>query len=160
MWAIDQIFPVLPISHLNKKPDRRVILHDLTCDSDGCVDLYVNEHGVESTLPLPEYQPNEPYYLGIFLVGAYQEILGDLHNLFGDTNSIHVELNEQGSFDLLQPEQGDSVREVLQYVHFDCEKLINSYRQQMEHACLSKKEKKTYLQELEIGMQGYTYFES
>jgi len=159
VWAIDQIFPILPLGNLDKVPERRAILHDLTCDSDGCVDLYVNEHGIETTLPLPNYNEKEPYYLGVFLVGAYQEILGDMHNLFGDTNSIHVERQEDGSYTLLKPEIGDSVREVLQYVHFECQTLVDSYRRQMEQAHLTAEEKQYYLEELELGMQGYTYFE-
>lgn len=158
-WAINQIFPIIPVNGLTTKPDRRGVLQDITCDSDGKVDGYVDSQGVESTLPLVQFNPQKPYYLGIFLVGAYQEILGDMHNLFGDTNSVHVELTENGGYQLVQPVEGDTVTDVLRYVHFDASELLQSYRGQMSQANLSQQERQMYLEELRNGLQGYTYLE-
>jgi arginine decarboxylase len=158
-WAIDQVFPIMPLSGLDQKPDKRATLHDITCDSDGRVDVYVDGEGVESTLPLLAYQPDQPYLLGIFLVGAYQEILGDLHNLFGDTHSVHVEILPDGSYQLVHPAQGDKVEDVLRYVHYDHKELLASYKKQFARAKLTKAEAKNYLQILEEGLQGYTYLE-
>lgn len=158
-WAIDQIFPIMPLSGLEKKPDTRAILQDITCDSDGRVDYYVDGEGVESTLPLASYQPDQPYLLGIFLVGAYQEILGDLHNLFGDTHSVHVEMLPKGGYQLLHSAKGNKVEDVLRYVHFDHEELLNSYRSQFARAKLTPKEAESYMEALEEGLQGYTYLE-
>ena len=134
-------------------------MQDITCDSDGKVDGYVDSQGVESTLPLVQFNPQKPYYLGIFLVGAYQEILGDMHNLFGDTNSVHVELTENGGYQLVQPVEGDTVTDVLRYVHFDASELLQSYRSKMAQANLSTLQRQTYLEELRNGLQGYTYLE-
>ncbi|MDF3054665.1 MAG: arginine decarboxylase [Gammaproteobacteria bacterium] len=158
-WAIDQVFPIMPLSGLDQKPDTRVILQDITCDSDGRVDLYLDGEGVESTLPLVSYRPDEPYLLGIFLVGAYQEILGDLHNLFGDTHSVHVESLPDGGYQLMHPAQGDKVEDVLRYVHYDHEELLASYKEQFARAKLTKEDAETYLKALEEGLQGYTYLE-
>lgn len=159
-WAIDQVFPILPLSGLNKPPLQRGILHDITCDSDGRIDLYVNNYGLDSTLSLLPYDPAEPYLLGIFMVGAYQEILGDLHNLFGDTHSVHVELVEDGGYKLTQAIEGDTVEFTLGYVNFNRNQLIRSYREQLEKkAGLSDGERADYLNDLTKGLQGYTYFE-
>src|SRR3989338_7255953 len=158
-WAINQIFPIIPVNGLTTKPNHRGVLQDITCDSDGKVDNYVDSQGVESTLPLVPFNPLKPYYLGIFLVGAYQEILGDMHNLFGDTNSVHVELTENGGYQLVQPVEGDTVTDVLRYVHFDASELLQSYRSQMAQANLSQQERQMYLEELRNGLQGYTYLE-
>ena len=158
-WAIDQVFPILPLTGLEQVPDRRVILQDLTCDSDGCIDYYIDGQGLETTLPLPAYKPGQPYWLAMFLVGAYQEILGDMHNLFGDTDSVNVVLEEDGSYRLEQPTSGDLVKDVLRYVHFDPEALIRSYQKQLEESSLSEPAKKNYLAELIAGMHGYTYLE-
>jgi len=159
-WAIDQIFPVIPLNRLNEPPTRRAVLQDITCDSDGRLDLYVDGEGIDSTLPLHPPRENEPYLLGIFLVGAYQEILGDMHNLFGDTDSVHVELMPDGSHRLLQPQRGDTVDSVLRYVHFNADELLASYRAKIGHAkALSVKNRETYLAELAEGLQGYTYLE-
>jgi arginine decarboxylase len=112
IWAIDQIFPILPLHRLDEIPASRNVLQDLTCDSDGAIHLYVDREGIESTLPLPPYRSGEPYLLGIFLVGAYQEILGDMHNLFGDTDSVNVTVDADG-FRLSGPARGDTVASVL-----------------------------------------------
>ncbi|MEX0870979.1 MAG: biosynthetic arginine decarboxylase, partial [Aquisalimonadaceae bacterium] len=127
VWAIDQIFPILPLARLDERPTARATVQDLTCDSDGCIQYYVDGEGIESTLPLPPYRPGEPYLLGIFLVGAYQEILGDMHNLFGDTDSVNVELTDDG-YTLTGALRGDSVETVLRYVQFDRDSLLAAYR--------------------------------
>jgi arginine decarboxylase len=159
-WAIDQIFPVVPLNRLNEPPTRRAVLQDITCDSDGRIDLYVDSEGIDSTLPLHPLRANEPYLLGIFLVGAYQEILGDMHNLFGDTDSVHVELMADGRHRLLQPLRGDTVDSVLRYVHFNADDLLLSYRAKIERASsLTGKNRELFLTELSEGLKGYTYLE-
>jgi len=159
-WAIDQVFPILPLSGLDKMPDNRGILHDITCDSDGRIDLYVNNFGLDSTLSLSLPTPNEPYLLGIFMVGAYQEILGDLHNLFGDTHSVHVELTDDGGYKLTQALEGDTVESALGNVNFNRSHLIRSYREQLEKkADLTYQEREEFFNDLTRGLQGYTYFE-
>lgn len=158
-WAINQVFPILPISGLDEKPNEHGILHDITCDSDGRIDTYVNNYGLENTLLLAPYNPEDPYLLGIFLVGAYQEILGDLHNLFGDTNSIHVELKEDGTYELTHAMEGDAVESTLRYVDFDSNDLIQSYEKQLLKAQLSSAESGEFLNDLQTGLRGYTYFE-
>jgi arginine decarboxylase len=159
-WAIDQIFPVMPLNRLDEAPSRYAILQDITCDSDGRVDLYVNAEGVDTTLPLHPPKPNEPYLIGIFLVGAYQEILGDLHNLFGDTDSVHVEVLPDGSHRLVAPRRGDTVDSVLRFVHFDPEDLLAAYRAKVGVAeGLNPAAREIYLKELAAGLGGYTYLE-
>ena len=158
-WAIDQIFPILPLENLQELPSRRVVLEDLTCDSDGCIDRYIDGLGVDSTVPLPPYKAGERYLLGIFLVGAYQEILGDMHNLFGDTDAVNVVCDEKGNFRLSHAEQGDTVEDVLRYVHFEKDKMLHSYQQQMAASGLDIVSQQAYLTELIEGLQGYTYFE-
>ena len=158
-WAINQVFPIIPLSGLEKRPTLHGILHDITCDSDGRIDTYVNNFGLEKTLPLSPYNPEKPYLLGIFLVGAYQEILGDLHNLFGDTNSIHVEMLPDGSYKLTNAMDGDTVESTLRHVNFDGENLLQSYRVQLENADISAAECEEYLTDLMKGLKGYTYFE-
>lgn len=158
-WAINQVFPIMPLSGLDKRPTVRGVLHDITCDSDGRIDMYVNNYGLESTLPLLPYDPAQPYLLGIFLVGAYQEILGDLHNLFGDTSSVHVQLTETGGYQLTHAIEGDTVEATLNYVDFEKEELMNSYRKQLHAADLSREQKEEFLEDLAVGLNGYTYFE-
>jgi arginine decarboxylase len=158
-WAIDQVFPIIPLSGLDQPPTVRGVLHDLTCDSDGRIDTYVNNYGLESTLPLAAYDPEKPYLLGIFLVGAYQEILGDMHNLFGDTHAIQVEMQDDGSYQLTHTVEGDTVASSLRHVNFDSRDLLASYDQQLQAANFSTHECKTYLNDLVTGLQGYTYFE-
>ena len=158
-WAIDQIFPVIPLNRLNEPPTRSAVLQDITCDSDGRLDLYVDGEGIDSTLPLHPPRENEPYLLGIFLVGAYQEILGDMHNLFGDTDAVTVELNADVTYKLVQPQRGDTVDELLRYVHFDAEDLLAAYRLKISETDLSHDLRKSLLAELEEGLMGYTYLE-
>ncbi len=159
-WAINQVFPIMPISGLDKEPLRRVVLQDITCDSDGRIDMYVDGEAVERTLPLLPYHEDEPYLLGIFLVGAYQEILGDMHNLFGDTDSVHVELLPDGNYQLVQPELGDTVDDVLRYVHFNTSQLLDSVRRQLLNANLSPQQYNEFLHAFTTGFQGYTYLEN
>jgi arginine decarboxylase len=137
----------------------RCILHYLTCDSDWRITTYVNNYGLESTLPLMPPNPDDPYLLGIFMVGAYQEILGDLHNLFGDTNSIHVELTANGQYKLTHAIEGDTVESILRYVDFDIKDLMTSYQGQLKNSNLSARECEEFLADLTVGLSGYTYFE-
>ncbi len=160
VWAINQIFPVVPLHRLDELPARRGVLCDVTCDSDGRFDLYVNGEGVQSSLPLHEPKSGTPYVLGIFLVGAYQEILGDMHNLFGDTHSVHVTLAADGSYRLEQPRRGDTVSAVLRYVQFDPAELLAAYRRKIGDAThLSAEVRERFLSELGTGLDGYTYLE-
>jgi arginine decarboxylase len=159
VWAIDQVFPIVPLQRLNEKPERRARVEDLTCDSDGRVDLYVEGSGIENSLPVHDIQPGEIYLLGFFMLGAYQEILGDMHNLFGDTDTVNLEINADGSYYLCQPEHGDRVDELLRYVHFEPDRLRAVYRQRVKAAGLSATESRQYLAELEAGLSGYTYHE-
>ncbi|GAB4351405.1 MAG: arginine decarboxylase [Gammaproteobacteria bacterium] len=158
-WAIEQIFPVVPLHRLDELPTRRGVIEDITCDSDGCMQHYVDSDGVDSTLPLHELREGEPYLLGIFLVGAYQEILGDMHNLFGDTCSVNVEMDESGGYRLCEAMQGDTTSDLLRYVHFDPDQLLESYRDQIASADLSATESQLFLSELQVGLTGYTYLE-
>jgi arginine decarboxylase len=158
-WAINQVFPIIPLSRLDDYPSLRGVLHDITCDSDGRIDTYVNNYGLESTLPLAPYHADKPYLLGIFLVGAYQEILGDLHNLFGDTNSIHVALLADGRYELSYGMEGDTVEKTLSHVNFNSNELLQSYKSQLESAHLSAAECEEFFTDLKQGIKGYTYFE-
>ncbi len=158
-WAIDQVFPIMPLSGLNQRPSQRGILHDVTCDSDGRIDMYVNNYGLETTLPLPPYDPENPWLLGIFLVGAYQEILGDLHNLFGDTASVQVETTEDGGYRLVDVMEGDTVEATLRYVDFSREDVLKAWRTQFDKSALSTEDRALFMEELVTGLEGYTYFE-
>ena len=157
VWGIDQVFPILPIHRLDEKPSLRATLCDLTCDSDGRIDQYVDRGGVETTLPLHALKAGEPYLLGIFMVGAYQEILGDMHNLFGDTNAVNVVLDGRGGWRLEDPENGDRTDELLRYVHLEPEELAASYKRKFDAAQLPAAERAALLAELEAGLTGYTY---
>src|SRR5947209_1928881 len=132
-WAIKHLFPLMPIHRLNEAPTRRAVLGDITCDSDGKIDQFIDLRDVRNTLQLHPWD-GKPYYLGVFLLGAYQEILGDLHNLFGDTNAVHVSLDENGDYSIDDVIKGDSVREVLDYVQFKAEELTARLRKDVEKA--------------------------
>ncbi|MFO8024725.1 biosynthetic arginine decarboxylase [Thiohalophilus sp.] len=159
VWAIDQIFPVVPLHRLDEKPTRRGVIEDITCDSDGRIDYYVDGEGVESSLPLHPLKSGEPYLIGIFMVGAYQEILGDMHNLFGDTDSINVVLDNDGNHQIEQVLYGDTVDSVLDYVHIRADLLLDSYQKKLAQADLDESESREYLSQLESGLKGYTYLE-
>jgi arginine decarboxylase len=159
VWAIDQIFPIMPLHKLDQFPSRRAILQDITCDSDGRIDYYVDAEGIESSLPVHEFRSDEEYLLGIFMVGAYQEILGDMHNLFGDTDSINVELTADGGHQLSDPLRGDTVDSVLRYVRFNPADLLMAYRRKINAANISESQRQHFLKELEAGLTGYTYLE-
>jgi arginine decarboxylase len=161
-WAIRQLFPVMPIHRLGEQPTHHAVLGDITCDSDGKIDLFIDRRDVKRTLPLHSFN-GEPYYLGAFLLGAYQEILGDMHNLFGDTNAVHVSLDANGSVVLETVIKGDTVREVLDYVEFEPDALVRKLRTDVEMAVretrLDFQEAGRLLRFYEEGLQGYTYLE-
>ncbi len=161
-WAIKQLFPVMPIHRLEEKPTQHAVLGDITCDSDGKVDQFIDRRDVKKTLALHPYNGGD-YYLGTFLVGAYQEILGDLHNLFGDTNAVHVRLGPEGEVMLEDVIKGDTVREVLDYVQYKTESLIARLRRSVEAAVregrLGYEESGRLLRFYEDGLHGYTYLE-
>jgi arginine decarboxylase len=161
-WAIKQLFPIMPIHRLNELPTRRAVLGDITCDSDGKIDQFIDLRDVRNTLELHTYD-GRPYYLGSFLLGAYQEILGDLHNLFGDTNAVHVSLDEDGEVIVDEFIKGDTVREVLAYVQYSADELLAKMRKEVEKAVrqskISLNESRQLLRFYETGLEGYTYLE-
>ena len=162
-WAIKQLFPIMPIHRLDEPPLRRGVLGDITCDSDGKIDQFIDLKDVASTLELHELKPGEPYYLGGFLLGAYQEILGDLHNLFGDTNAVHVSIDDEGKPSIDEVIKGDTVREVLDYVQFSADKMVQMMRKEIEKAVKTGKitvaESRQFMKFYESGLEGYTYLE-
>jgi arginine decarboxylase len=161
-WAVKQLFPIMPIHRLDERPTRSGTIGDISCDSDGKIDQFIDRRDVKKTLPLHAYN-GEPYQLGAFLLGAYQEILGDLHNLFGDTNAVHVTLGENGEVILNTVVQGDTVREVLDYVQFSAKTLLEQFRTDVESALREGKigyeESGRLLRFYEDGLNGYTYLE-
>lgn len=161
-WAIKQLFPVVPIHRHGEEPTRRAILGDITCDSDGKIDLFIDRRDVRKTLPLHEIT-HEPYYMGIFLIGAYQEILGDLHNLFGDTHAVHVSVNDRGETMIDNIIRGDTVSEVLQYVQFNPAELLERLHNAVEVAVRSEqidhRQAGKLLKFYEESLRGYTYLE-
>lgn len=160
VWGIDQLFPITPINRMNEPLSSRAIIQDITCDSDGQITSYADGAGIESSLPIPDYIEGEEFLMGMFMVGAYQEILGDLHNLFGDTDSVHVTLNADGSHRFSRTVKGDSVADVLRYVHFDSDLLLASYQAQLDKVPdLTNSDNQRFFTELKAGLEGYTYFE-
>ena len=161
-WAVNQLFPIMPIHRLNESPTRPAVLGDITCDSDGKVDQFIDLRDVRNTLDLHGVN-GEPYYLGAFLLGAYQEILGDLHNLFGDTNAVHVSFDEGGEINVDTVIKGDTVREVLHYVQYSADELAARMRKDVERAVragkISLEESRQLLRFYESGLEGYTYLE-
>jgi len=160
-WAIDQLFPILPIHRLNEQPARRAMLADMSCDSDGKIDRFIDQKDVKTYLPLHTLKTGEPYYIGAFMVGAYQEILGDLHNLFGDTNAIHVDLDESGAVQFTHVVEGDTIREALAYVQYDAQDLIERLRvtveREMRAGKLSVEESAKIQKRYREALEGYTY---
>lgn len=159
-WAIDQLFPIMPIHKLNEEPKRKGILADLSCDSDGKVDCFVNRRGSQSYLSLHE-TAGQPYYLGIFLVGAYQEILGGMHNLFGDTNAVHVDIDEEGKWQINNVVEGDTIREVLAYVQYNPQDLIERMRvaieKSLKNGSLTAEESAKLQKKFKEALESYTY---
>ena len=163
-WAIDQVFPVMPLHRLNEKPERKAIIADLTCDCDGKIDRFVGINGeIERTLRLHKLQPGQPYYLGVFLVGAYQETLGDLHNLFGDNNVASIRVTESGGVEFVEEVSGDTIAEVLSYVEYDPAKMLARFRDKAEAAVrkkqISVQSRQQMVKLFRESLQGYTYFE-
>ncbi|MEZ5988681.1 MAG: biosynthetic arginine decarboxylase [Planctomycetota bacterium] len=162
-WAVDQLFPVMPLHRLDEEPMRPAVLADLTCDSDGRLDCFIDRKGEAKVLYL--HEPNgQPYYLGIFLVGAYQEVLGDLHNLFGDTHAVHVCLDEEGRVDVSKVVEGDTVAEVLQYVQYDPEEMVGLVRRSIERSVrserISKRDVQAFLRLYKETLGSQTYLET
>ena len=161
-WAIDQIFPIMPIQRLDEKPERSATLQDITCDSDGKIANFISTRNVAHYLPVHSLKKTEPYYLAVFLVGAYQEILGDMHNLFGDTNAVHVSVNEKG-YNIEQIIDGETVAEVLDYVQYNPKKLVRTLEtwvtKSVKEGKISLEECKEFLSNYRSGLYGYTYLE-
>ena len=161
-WAIDQMFPIMPIQRLDEKPDREATLQDMTCDSDGKIANFVTSRPDATTLPLHSLRDKEHYYVAVFLVGAYQEILGDMHNLFGDTNAVHVSVNSKG-YSIDQLIDGETVAEVLDYVQYNPKKLVRKLEtwvtQSVKEGRISLEEGKEFLANYRSGLYGYTYLE-
>ncbi len=158
IWGIDQIFPIMPIHRLHEQPTRRAVIQDLTCDSDGRIDQYVHGQNLESTLPIHQIKTDEPYLIGFFMLGAYQEILGDMHNLFGDTHSINIELDDSG-YHFYDLQEGEQVNDLLDYVHISSEELKSAYKSKLANSHLTQKERADYEDELLAGLASYTYLE-
>lgn len=161
-WAIDQIFPIMPISRLDEKPTRSATLQDITCDSDGKIDNFISARNFNYHLPVHTFNGKEPYYIGVFLVGAYQEILGDLHNLFGDTNAVHVSVYKD-RYEIDQVIDGETVAEVLDYVQFNPKKMVRSVETwvttSMKAGVITPEEGREFLSNYRSGLYGYTYLE-
>lgn len=160
-WAIEQLFPIMPIHRLATQPTRRAIIADLTCDSDGKIDKFIDLKGVQRYIDLHPYKGDQPYYIGMFLIGAYQECLGNLHNLFGDTNVVHVEVDEAGNPRITSIVEGDTIKEVLGYVQYTQEDLIHGLHTQIDRAvhqgCMSPEESAKFMQRYKESLSGYTY---
>jgi arginine decarboxylase len=161
-WAIDQIFPIIPIQRLDEKPDRSATLQDITCDSDGKIDNFISTRNFSYYLPVHSLKNREPYYIGVFLVGAYQEILGDLHNLFGDTNAVHISVTDK-SYSIDQIIDGETVAEVLDYVQYNAKKLVRTVETwvttSVKSGIITAEEGKEFLSNYRSGLYGYTYLE-
>ena len=161
-WAIDQVFPIMPLARLDEKPSRHATLQDITCDSDGKICAYVSSQGASNYLPVHQVKPNEPYYLGVFLVGAYQEILGDMHNLFGDTNAVHIDVYKN-HYEIEQVIEGETVAEVLEYVEYNPKKLVRNVETwvtaSMKSGKITPEEGREFLSNYRSGLYGYTYLE-
>jgi arginine decarboxylase len=161
-WSIDQIFPIMPLQRLDEKPDKEATLQDITCDSDGKIASFITTRSVSNYLPVHSLKQKEHYYLGVFLVGAYQEILGDMHNLFGDTNAVHISVDEKG-YSIDQVIDGETVAEVLDYVQFSAKKLVRTLEtwvsKSVKEGKITVDEGKEFLSNYRSGLYGYTYLE-
>ena len=162
-WSIDLLFPIMPISRLDERPDRTATIQDITCDSDGKINNFISSHGANSHLAVHALNNKEPYYIGVFLVGAYQEILGDMHNLFGDTNAVHVSVYKD-RYEIDQVIDGETVAEVLDYVQFSPKKLVRSVEtwvtSSMKAGIITPEEGREFLSNYRSGLYGYTYLEN
>ena len=162
-WSIDQLFPIMPISRLDERPDRTATIQDITCDSDGKINNFISSHGANSHLAVHALNNKEPYYIGVFLVGAYQEILGDMHNLFGDTNAVHVSVYKD-RYEIDKVIDGETVAEVLDYVQFSPKKLVRSVEtwvtSSMKAGIITPEEGREFLSNYRSGLYGYTYLEN
>ncbi len=162
-WAIDQIFPITPVHRLAERPTQEATLQDVTCDSDGKIEKYIGMYDYPSYLPVHPLKKDEPYYLAVFLVGAYQEILGDLHNLFGDTNAVHITLNKKDEFEVAQIIEGETVADVLEYVQFNPKELVRTMEKWVSTSVKESKitlaQGKEFLAMYRSGLYGYTYLE-
>ena len=161
-WAIDQLFPIMPIQRLDERPDRSATLQDITCDSDGKIANFISTRNISNYLPVHSLKGKEPYYIGVFLVGAYQEILGDMHNLFGDTNAVHISVTDKG-YSIDQLIDGETVAEVLDYVQYNPKKLVRTLEtwvtKSVKEGKISLEEGKEFLSNYRSGLYGYTYLE-
>lgn len=161
-WAIDQVFPIMPIARLEEKPQHTATLQDITCDSDGKIANFIAHHGTATSLPVHSLRPGEPYYLGVFLVGAYQEILGDMHNLFGDTNAVHIDVYKD-RYEIDQIIEGETVADVLDYVQFSHKRLVRNVETwvtaSMKAGTITPEEGREFLSNYRSGLYGYTYLE-
>ncbi|MGL9724347.1 biosynthetic arginine decarboxylase [Sodalis sp. (in: enterobacteria)] len=158
-WGIDQLFPVLPLAGLDKPPEGRAVLLDITCDSDGTIDHYIDGDGIATTMPMPPYDADNPPALGFFMVGAYQEILGNMHNLFGDTATVDVYVLKDGSLEMNESDEGDTVADMLRYVQLDPDVLLTRFLDQVKDTDLDAGLQSEFLEEFEAGLYGYTYLE-
>ena len=161
-WAIDQVFPIVPISRLDERPSRTATLQDITCDSDGKIDNFINSKNYSNFLPVHPVKGKDSYYIGVFLVGAYQEILGDLHNLFGDTNAVHIAVDENG-YKIEQIIDGETIADVLDYAQYNPKKLVRTVESwvtsSMKEGKISVEEGREFLSNYRSGLYGYTYLE-
>ncbi|MCD7973343.1 MAG: biosynthetic arginine decarboxylase [Candidatus Azobacteroides sp.] len=161
-WAIDQIFPIMPISRLNEKPDRTATLQDVTCDSDGKIDNFISTRNFSYHLPVHQLNKKDPYYIGVFLVGAYQEILGDLHNLFGDTNAVHISVYKD-RYEIDKMIDGETIAEVLDYVQYNHKRLVRNVEtwvtSSVKNGAITVEEGREFLSNYRSGLYGYTYLE-
>ncbi|HKN58508.1 MAG TPA: biosynthetic arginine decarboxylase [Gemmatimonadaceae bacterium] len=159
-WAIDQIFPIMPIHRLNEEPTRRGTIQDVTCDSDGKIECFIGDRTARKSLELHPFTDGDPYIIGIFLTGAYQEILGDLHNLFGDTNAVHIRLSESKGYEVTDLVHGDTVTEVLDYVQFRASDLLATFRRKVANATgIPRQDANMFIADYVAGLEGYTYLE-
>lgn len=163
VWAIEQVFPIMPVHRHDEPPTRRATIADITCDSDGKIDHFIEANGIRRTLPVHAYAEGEPYYFGVFLVGAYQETLGDLHNLMGDTNVASVRINDDGTFDFAREMSGDSIADVLSYVEYQPQQLLEQFRCTAEQAVRKSRitlaQRQSVLDAFAASLRGYTYYE-
>ena len=163
VWAINQIFPIMPVHRHNEPPTRQAIIADITCDSDGKIDQFIDTRGIRKTLPVHPLVDGQPYYLGVFLVGAYQETLGDLHNLMGDTNVVSVRINADGTFDFVREISGDSISDVLSYVEYQPQQLLEQFRKTAEAGVrkgrITVAERQAVMEGFAASLRGYTYYE-